>query len=382
MSELADRVARFWWADLPLAVCRRARTLASAMTDGVHLVRWPAVAALAPVSAVVLGWTCSARQQGHTFTTSVIVIAVLAAIASSSVLLALASWVGYVASDVVLNPHVLRPFSVSTGERWFGVPVGMAVEYLLLGILLVGIPMAVLAARMEIRNLGWARVIGSLGEHVIHLTVLGGLVYFWTRSLPVLIRPVFTLQDMRPPAEAVVPVQEDPWVYAVVAVVAAVARLVVERRAVSPIVVDWVRDVSTRFLGTGGSRRTPRAVRYAGAAGVMLLLLAGLISNWLQAALVVVALLGILTVRDLVAASPRLRWLARVPVVARFAVSAVLGWLVIEQALESVSRASRFGFGGWDSNSFAAALVGVMFSIAVTIIVCAPVGAQPEQHRP
>lgn len=226
------RVARWWWLWLPLAVARRLPTVA--LADGVHLLRWPALAALAPPASLALG-VIGARQAGATYTASFVVMATLLSLGLMSVQLGVWGTAGYALGDFWLRAH---PSSALDGlSALLVIRVPLLLSYALLALLVVGFPVVVRAAGSagSSSTVVPQRLHEAAGSAAAALSA-GFLVITWAQAVAVLIRPVFTWPGGQPAATDIVWLQQRGWVLGLLAVALSLARGEVERRAVRGLV--------------------------------------------------------------------------------------------------------------------------------------------------
>ena len=102
------------------------------------------------------------------------------------------------------------------------------IEYGLLYMLMVKIPMVTKALTAQLRFPFLPLKTGFNVAAVLYMLLTGVLVYFWTQTVPVLIRPVFTWVSTSPPAKATVPLQHYEWVIIFVAIVIAAFRMLLQ----------------------------------------------------------------------------------------------------------------------------------------------------------
>jgi hypothetical protein len=309
-------LARLIWVWLPVAAGAISRTLAAILSDGAYLTRWPLAALLGPPVAVLYGVALSqTRSPGQlTYTYALLPMAVVVAITGFSAALGLMLTLAYALCDFLLFDHTsqfatLRP--------------ALLVSYLLLALLTVLMPLSAKLVRR--RSLPDPARLGPLGrplDVLLAAVILGGLVYLWTESSAVLIRPVFVWTEAGAPTdEAIHPLQQFGWILALVAAAVGAARAELEVRAGPVAGLQIARGLRAR-----GSWRPPVVVSAVIDGLVMTFLLGGLLDSWPEVPLVLAALVAISLVRRagpaMVPVWPRL--LAPIPMVLRLAAGIVL----------------------------------------------------------
>ena len=367
----APGLARRAWIDLPVLVSRWWFALGNGLTDGVHLLRWPRIAALAPVVALVIGLVLPSLHEAPAFTTSRIVMAVLIAVGVTSVQLGAWLWLGYAASFLARGDGGFRLKSAL--ETWLGTPSALAMALFLVWLFAVGAGLAVLSVRIDLRRRGWDERFGLVTTRGLYLVAVAGVAFFLTKAMPILVRPLFVWRGQNPPATAVVPVQADWWIIVLVALVAGSIRLVVEARSIHEHVIGAVDELSRRLVPPGptGFSRWPTGLRVAVTALGMTFLVAALIENVLHAAAVAVFFAAVLLLRKVIVEQGRLTTLGAVPVLFRFLIGVLASWVISRVAL-GFSTATTLGFTRFTSDSFVTALIAVCLSLAVFLVLMAP----------
>ncbi len=104
-------------------------------------------------------------------------------------------------------------------ENVIKVRIPLLIEYGLLYILMVKIPMVTKALTAQLRVPFLPLKASFSIAAALYTLITGVLVYFWTHTVPVLIRPVFTWVSSSPPSQATVPLQQYEWVVIFVAVI-------------------------------------------------------------------------------------------------------------------------------------------------------------------
>jgi hypothetical protein len=260
MSWSAVLVERLW-VRLPVAVAARAPGTGNALTDGLHLTRWPTLAALAPPIVVAAGLGVGATTD-DAVTSSLLFMSVLMLVGVQSVSLGAWAWLGFVVGDLLLSDAPLR-FSLTVVQRWVGVPLSTLSHWLLVAVVTVIVPMAVLTFRIELRRTPWPQRLGDAGERLVVSAFAVALSWLWVTAMPLLVRPIFRLVGDDPPAEAVVSVQQRWWILVTVALIGWATRMAVERQALGEPYYATLRTLASRLADlparTAGPRVTSRS---------------------------------------------------------------------------------------------------------------------------
>lgn len=367
MSDLFALLCRTWWVALPTAVGRRWRSLGDRLTDGIYLVHWPPVGALAPVAAAAVGLAVAALHDGPAITTSRVLMAAVVVVGAFGVGLGVWLTSGY-AVGYYLWAEPVGGFSLTLVERWLGRPGAFLYAVLLVWLLAVAVGMVTLAVRVDLRVRGWEDRLGLMPTRLAVVVTAGIATYFVTKAMPVLVRPIFVWRGRDPSAEAVVPVQTDWWIVVAAVLVATGLRLALERPS-STRVADAVVDVSERLRSsatTPGPAVAP-ALRVVAMASLLTFLLAPLLENLVQAAITLVAVLALLMARNALTRWGPIRSLVVVPLLVRYGIAVVASWFVTDFVLGLEARNDRFR-----TDSFVIALISVLASLAVFLVATAP----------
>jgi hypothetical protein len=119
-----------------------------------------------------------------------------------------------------------------------------------------------------------------LSEPLLQGIIQGALVWIWIHAVPTLIRPIFTWRGENPPTDAIEPLQQRGWVLVAIGTLLGLARIVLEYQA------------SKRRISVPKSKliiaRTPKlspTARLSIEACFIAFLLSGMLSSWLEAAI-------------------------------------------------------------------------------------------------
>jgi hypothetical protein len=369
-APLLTRLADLVWVDVPLALRRFSAGLAVVAVDGLYLAARPAVGLAVPSAALVLGLLAGAFHPGFelVFTEALWLLMLVAAVGAASGAAGLYLTLGFVLGDLLLGAH--------PGWTGFGnfLAKGGAVllTYTLFAMLAVGVPVAAKSLSAELRLPATVpRAIRALVGLAALIGVSGLLVFGWTQSAPLLVRPLFVWAGGAPTVPSISPLQNSAgWIVAA-AVVASIGRAIAQLRLARSIRPGEPR--SDRMTELEDRFRTPERVeplmsrlpligRLFLRAAVLTWVLSGLYASIVQALLVFAVVFGAQIVT-----SPMLpfdlgayaRFMARVPRLARLLVALLpvyfLGSLVIH----------RFGGG----TSFAPFLLMAVVSVVLMTLL-------------
>jgi hypothetical protein len=252
-----EAMRRFWWVDVPARARRISPVLSVMLRDGIYLLKWPQVGAVAPPLALLAGFAAGWLRSGAwtTFSFSIALMSAVILLSGVSAALGLWAWCGWVLGDFFLFSHPL-PAHAGLGiiVALARVRVPLIISYALL-LALVATPLSArqLAAEALPRsvppragtlrsNQGSSRgrrpfVIGAWAVLAAILT------YGWTLVVPILIRPVLWWQlpdreshrriGQLAPVEAFAPLQHRGWILGVVGALTVALRYWLERRAIA-----------------------------------------------------------------------------------------------------------------------------------------------------
>jgi hypothetical protein len=228
----------------------------------------------------------------------------------------------------------------------------MLISYLLLAIPAIVIPQQArwLAEEMPLPgNRGAAPKLVLRG--ILYAFVCGLLIYLWSQAMPALIRPVFTWLRMQPLVEAIVPLQQRWHWLVIMAVTAALLRVLSERALITdPSSVMGLAALQQQRWGNPERRNefwrnTPRSIRILLTSALFTLLFSGLYQSWLDA-LLVAAVTALLELWRAGGMGRLPGWwgqtMMRVPALVRFAVALVLGGVVSYWLLTRAWRGDTF----------------------------------------
>jgi hypothetical protein len=376
VSELFAALGHMWWIRLPSIVARRSHSLADRLTDGIYLVGWPVIGALAPLVAGLAG-LIAPTIHGPAITSSRLAMAMVAVAGTFGA--GLGAWVtaGYVIGYYLWAEPVTN-FNPTFVERWLGAPGSFLQAVLLVWLLAATGAIIALGVRLDLRARGWERRLGPPVTAIAYLATVGAVTYFITKAMPILVRPVFVWNGDQPRAEAVVPIQTDWWVVVVSAMAAAVLRLWLERLAPTEPVARAVREVSGALGASqgAGSPRVRAGLALAGSALVVTFLLAPLFENVAQAAIVFMVVMAMLAGRAVLARLPQVRSMAAVPLVVRYGAAIIASWFATDFVLGFQASNDRFR-----TDSFVIALSAVIASLAIFMVATAPVAPVDSPGR-
>jgi hypothetical protein len=340
-------MAWLWWVYLVLAARRLAEGLATALADGLYLVVWPPLAFLLPPLGALLGFAIGATHPGYvtTVTESLPLLLLLVVLGTLSAHLGLAFLAGYVLGDVLLfnlerlallpgavgkvlaagdPPAAAVALAVDLGSYW----LPLVIQYGLMALPLTTFPVL---AKTLLRSLSGLALlgpwVGSAAAAAVHAALTFALVYFWTQSIPLLIRPLFFWRGESPAVAAVAPAQTHGVVIAAVAVVASVVRMGLQALTTFVPRFRAPLDPALERLSAGPpltplAERTPRPLAVLGRALATTVLLAGLYASWADWAALFGLVVLLETVRVGLVPLPLGRWaevVQRLPLVVRVA---------------------------------------------------------------
>ncbi len=327
-----DPLITFWWRKVPLAVGKVSRTLSLALIEGLYIVAWPTLAAFAPLGILIFGFLAGWLRFGaeEVFTQSAIVLVSAITVGLISGHFGAMFVIGYSLADFIIYTHpgsLYNNFSTQVLMR-----IALLITYFALMILAVGIPFIVRLIRAQIPISPDAGDFRVLVDVVLGGLTSAGLVFLYFQAMPMLVRPLFIWQGSVPPVEAITPLQNLAWIFALIALIVAVLRILAEYAVASnaPKVVDeYARAVEVARKPALGQHLSP-FIKVIVQTSLSTLLLAGLLDTWISTVLLIVGLLLIGAGRMILAERVQLwsRTMERIPVLLRLLVALGLALLL------------------------------------------------------
>ena len=321
----AARVADALWVRLPALAGRASTLLATVLADGAYLRAWPLAAIAAPAAAFLAGAVLGRIHPEETFTGALWVMGPLVVLAGLSAGLGLWAWLGYVLVDFFVFPHDTFLLEPLLGRA------GLIPTYLLLAMLVVVAPLTVQTLVRSSLPRARARVTAGLRTPlavVLGCVLSAIVVYAWTQTAPILVRPAYTWVGDLPTNDAIQPVQATGWFLVFLAAVMGVVRPILQQVAEG-------RGGTSRLTVHRLGRRGLWPVGVVVQPALTVLLLAGALEGWLDAVFVWVALAGVLLARQLLAGrlAGYARLAAHVPILLRAAVAVAASYVIGQEIL-------------------------------------------------
>jgi hypothetical protein len=361
-----ERLVRIWAVRLPLLLDPWSRRMADAVSDGTWTARWRPVGAFAPPIAFLAGllfplfWP--GMQEVYTESLVFLMLVIAGAILSGPVGVALLA--GYILGDLA-DPQA----------RYYGWgslhAAGDMITYMLLGLPAVILPQLGRRMAEEVADRLSQESRGHLAVRAaLYGVAMSLLTALWCQAMIVLVRPVFTFVRSSPETAAVVQVQTRWEWLALVAAIAAVARVWLESIVRRSSSVDAIRRLEEQRWAHAERRsmhwrRLPLAVRVALATIVTTVMLAGTyVTRW--DALVVLAVIALVKAwrAGLLGSMPGwwVQTVSRAPVLVRFIVAPLLGYILARTIL------SLF----WSSASLRPVMLGAVLTLIVFQVLFPP----------
>lgn len=309
-----ESFVRRWWVGIPAVLRRYSALLAVAWSDGRYIVAWPRLAQFLPLLALAFGlfegathWAPAPTNswgfnlietRATTFAQIAPLLCVSVVLGALSANLGLTLVLGYAVGDILIGGLLLQ-------HSFFDGPMRVAqlISYLLFYALavqptLISRALAANPAKM-FRRFGF---LADLVELVITVLVQGGMVYTWTLSAQMAIRPLWSWAHNSPPIifqqyqNATV-----PWLPLLACAAAALRCILVLPTRKNAAVRELVSQSELAFREADQhpafSRRLPLEARLALIALAITLLAAGYFSSLLLAVIVFLIITAILMVR-------------------------------------------------------------------------------------
>ncbi|MCW5983134.1 MAG: hypothetical protein KIT09_33905 [Bryobacteraceae bacterium] len=418
-----------WWVGWPRAGLAFSRTAFLGMADGHYLTAWRIPAVYLPTFALSLGlmvgwrpasfqlvwagavaalgvsWILSAlggaaalrgwgvrlaavvfaigllqRQSSalaynFVFTESLVLICLIAVLGVTGGCAGSAFVAGFLLGDFILG----RPeWGGSASAVWSGlwrVRLPLMIQYALVAMLAVGAP---LLTKYLVFQLFWpqlSRRVQFLIGACASAATTALLIYVWTNSVPLLIRPVFTWQggSLRP--EAIQPVQKGWWIVILCAVAASLIRSFLQARTASDEELSGrIRPIEEALVTPApppALERIPLAAGIAIWAGSATLLFAGVLESLWQAVALFLVLALVHALRRgavPIPLEPWRRFVEKYPLLLRL----VVGLLIVREIASWRLEAQ------WSANSFRPLLLVIVVSSVLFLLLYPPRGAAPR----
>lgn len=376
-EDQVEHLIELWSIHLPVRLDPWLPRAANALADGAWTAAWPRVAAYGPVVAFGIGFLAplllplftpdAGFNAVRAFSELLPLLAILVAAAFLSGTLGAALALGIAAGHL---PGLLV-LVVSVGMFGFENPLFVAVTVigvvvmiaLLVGLLTVGVPqVARMTAERTVerfaRSAGRAAVLRTL----LYAGVGAVMVYLWAQGMVVLLRPIFIWMGSTPTTPAIESVQLGwPWLVGT-AVVAAVARMVLEQWVVARSERGRLpTELLTRrwelAQSSGRLAQRPEILHVAWTAVVVAFLLAGTYEAVFDPILVLLVVAGLGAWRRGMLGEVPDSWarrVERIPSVARLVAAPIIGYLLATVILELF----------WSWGSMRPVLLGALLTLA------------------
>ncbi len=344
MKAAAGNLANLWWIQLPHLVRRVAARPLQIMVDGLYLTVWPAIAAILPPLALLVGFALGGWHLGfqEVFSESWIVLSLAVVLGVLSGHLGVMFLVGYALGDFFLF-HSEWTFRNSFISHLIRVRIPLLIEYGLLAFMTTGIALATKGLLAQLRPPRsvprQVRAALAIAGHLL-LTVL--FVYLWMQVVPILIRPVFTWRGGTPSVAAMVILQRQGTPLLIIAGAASLARMVMQQQIAARSEWRARLDASEAALNevepvTPLSAAIPAVGRVALTSLWATLMLAGMVEAWWDGLI----LLAVITVLQLARARllkadvilPWARLVRRIPLPLRLAAGVIVTSVVARAVL-------------------------------------------------
>jgi hypothetical protein len=277
-----EALEELWSVRLPAWLDHWSPQVADALADGSWTAAVRGVAAYAPIAAFGIGLLSRLIFPGLdiVYTESLLFMLVVIALSILSGTMGVGLLAGYIIQDLVLGNRV-PTFAASPP----GVLGGKMITWFLLALPAIVLPLLArqLTGAVQLRQLADPKL-RTAGYVVLNAVVIGALIYLWTQSLLVLVRPLFSLVGAELPVQVVLPVQSQAFWLVLVAMLAAAIRetaihLYVARSPRPAVVANLQR---WRLTGEkqGIIDRMPEMVRVVIATTVLTIILTGTYESW------------------------------------------------------------------------------------------------------
>jgi hypothetical protein len=366
------------WLRIPQLAARRFLSIGVALGDGAWLRAWPLAAVLGPVGALGIGGLLGLLRPDPTYSGSLAVLATFVALAGVGAGIGAWAWAGYVVADIGFHwqNELLGRFGFGSSDplrTLWALYVPRLLTYLLLGVLLVMMPVVATGIRIQIVRLlhlqGDARLAGGAA---LQGALFATGVVLWAQATAFMIRPLWSFVGLVPDIEAISPLQDGAVKLALLGGGVAAARTVIATRALE-------REAPRPGPALGADRKPwPWPVGVGVRAGILTLLLSGVIAGTGQAVVVFAVMVAACATRALVL--PQLHgYIAlvdRVPLLIRLAVVGGVGWVLADIIVEPAVKRGEASF------TWMLVAIVVTTLLAAALIPPAPADPAPATAGP
>lgn len=369
------------WVEIPIRAQRISNTLTDVLLDGFYLAAFPGLSVALHVLVLVGGFASGWLHPGFrtVFSESMFFMIVAGAIGMLSARMGLLFVISFAIGDFFLVSH--RAFyDHGLIRNFLEVRVPLLIEYSLLGMLLIGIPLVVK------QMVGTFRPPSKLSDTQLIFVaaglmgvLTGVLVFFWAQAAPLLMRPIFVWNQSPSaiPTAMAMPLQTQWYIIVVALSVVAYARVWIQYRIDTNEGIEKTLGPLKEQLSTAKPvvpltiQISPILLAIISSVWIVFLL-SGMLTNWLQVIILVVVFAAFSALRSgiiLLPLGPLPTFMYKVPFIARFLAGVIL---IVWVANQAVTR--RFYGDG-----FEAIIITVVLSSAIFFILMPPISDSEEK---
>ena len=370
------------WVDLSIRAQRISNGLTDILLDGLYLSTFPVVGEILSPLILLAGFLAGFLHPGFktVFSESLPFMIVAGSIGILSARLGLLFVSGFAIGDFFLVQRLASYPLHGPVRNFLETRPSLIIEYVLLSLLLVWIPMVVK------EFLGTIRLPKKFSDDQVFYVTLAGtatltglFVFFWTQAVPVLIRPVFAWNSIYFPVSMAKPLQESGYQLVAALVFVSLIRVFLQHLVLTtPKFSQTYLMFSEKLFKAKPvipiTEQIPLLVRMLISSFWMVFLLSGLLSNWTQAVILAVVFAVFSVFRNGLVSlpfGPLARLTNKVPTIVRFIIGLVLVNLVANRAV--LSRSANDGF--------EPILITIAISLAIFFLLTPPYFAKEEKQE-
>lgn len=326
------------WVEIPIRAQKIANSLTDILLDGFYLAAFPKLNL--PLHLVVLaaGFLSGWMHPGFkvVFSESLLFMILVGVLGIMSARLGFLFVVAFAIGDFFLGTHAAHFVTRDLLGSFWEINVPLIIEYALLWMLLVSIPLTV---KELLGTLRFPMKINLTDKQVLIFAVAaeavltGLLVFLWSQAVPPFIRPVFTWNSAYIPISMAEPLQKQWLMLVIILSVAAMARVYIQSsvdlnenlaKKLAPLKEKLFKAEPVLSL----TAQVPPVIMVIGSALWVVFFISGILTDWKQAVIIFVVFAVFSSLRNglvTLPLGPLPKLMNQIPLIGRF----IAGLLVV-----------------------------------------------------